>query len=102
MAKRMHKKSLKRKLLNWLGISHTSKKYYLIYFLSLLALAILFPFIMKIITNFKENYGKGYGYVPRDIERMDKLTREKKPIPFQPRGGWQYEKVEEKDKNKSE
>jgi len=89
---RIRKKSIKRRLLGWLGISHTSKKYYLIYFLTLIVLIILFPLIMKMLASFKENYGKGYGYVPRDLERSEKLTREEKPIPFQPRGAWQYEK----------
>ena len=89
---RMRKKSFKRRLLAWLGISHTSKKYYLIYFLALLVSIILFPLIMKILVSVKENYGKGYGYVPRDLERSEKLTREEKPIPFLPRGAWQYEK----------
>ncbi len=89
---RKRKKSFRRRLLAWLGISHTSKKYYLIYFLALLVSIILFPLIMKILASFKENYGKGYGYVPRDLERSEKLTREEKPIPFQPRGAWQYEK----------
>lgn len=89
---RMRKKSFKRRLLGWLGISHTSKKYYLVYFLALIALIILLPLIMKMLVSFKENYGKGYGYVPRDLERSEKLTREGKAIPFQPRGAWQYEK----------
>ena len=52
---------------------------------------------MKILTSFKENYGKGYGYVPRDFERSEKLREEKKPIPFKPKGVWKYgESAEEK------
>lgn len=99
MVRCMRKKPFKRRLLAWLGISHTPKKYYLIYFLTLIALIILFPLIMKILASIKENYGKGYGYVPRDLERSEKLTREGKAIPFQPRGAWQYEKeAEENDK----
>ncbi len=87
---RHRKKSFGRRLSAWLGIHHTSKKYYLIYFLALLISIILFPLIMKILTSFKENYGKGYGYVPRDFERSEKLREAKKPIPFQPKGAWQY------------
>ncbi len=98
---RHHKESFGRRLSAWLGIRHTSKKYYLIYFLALIALIILFPLIMKILTSFKENYGKGYGYVPRDFERSEKLREAKKPIPFQPKGAWQYdENAEEKKKKK--
>lgn len=87
---RKRKKPFKRRLSAWLGIRHTSKKYYLIYFLALIALIFLFPVIMKVFTEFKKNYGKGYGYVPRDFERSEKLREAKKPIPFQPKGAWQY------------
>ncbi len=87
-----HKKSFGRRLSAWLGIRHTSKTYYLIYFLAIIALIILFPMIMKFFTGFKENYGKGYGYVPRDFERSERLIKEKKPIPFQPNEALQYDK----------
>lgn len=97
---RKRKKSFNRRLLAWLGVSHTSMKYYLIYFLAIITLILLFPFILKFFTGFKENYGKGYGYVPRDLERIEKLTREGKAIPFQP-SGWKHEKEPEEDKKKS-
>jgi len=87
---RMRKKPFKRRLLAWLGISHTSKSYYLIYFMALIALIILFPLIMKVLTSFIANYGKDYGYVPRDEERFEKLTRERKAIPSQPKKTWRY------------
>ena len=98
---RKRKKSFNRRLLAWLGVSHTSKKYYLIYFLAIIVLILLFPFILKFFTGFKENYGKGYGYVPRDLERIEKLTREGKTIPFQPKRTWKKETSETKDKKKS-
>ncbi len=91
MTRRIRRKSFKRRLLGWLGISHTSKKYYLVYFLALIVLILLFPLIMKFFIGFKENYGKGYGYVPRDLERVEKLTHEGKNVPLQPKGGWQDE-----------
>ncbi len=85
-----------------MGVSHTSMRYYFIYFLAIIALILLFPFIMKFFTGFKENYGKGYGYVPRDLERIEKLTREGKAIPFQPTGKRQREgEQRENDKKKS-
>ncbi len=90
MIRHMRKKSVKRRLLAWLGIRHTSKKYYFIYFLALIALIILFPLIMKTLTGIKENYGKGYGYVPRDLERVEKLKREGKAIPLLPAKRWQH------------
>ena len=94
MTRHIRKKSFKRRLLAWLGISHTSKKYYLIYFLGLIALIILFPLIMKILTGFKENYGKGSGYAPRDLERIEKLTRDGNAIPLQPEKTWRYSEEE--------
>ena len=87
---RHRKKSLGRRSSAWLGIRHTSKKYYLLYFLMLIVFIFLFPVIMKFFTGFRENYGKGYGYVPRDTERADKLRKEEKPIPFQPKKIWHY------------
>jgi len=99
---RHHKKSFGRRLSAWLGIRHTSKKYYLVYFLALIALIFLFPMIMKFFTDFKRNYGKGYGYVPRDFERSEKLREAKKPIPFQPKGAWQYDESAEEKKEKLE
>lgn len=86
-----HKKSIRRRLSAWLGLRHTTKKYYLIYFLALIVLIVLFPLMVNFFKGFRENYGKGYGYVPRDFQRADKLRKEKKPIPFQPKGAWQYD-----------
>lgn len=92
---RHHKKSFVRRLSAWLGIRHTSKKYTFLYFLVLIILMILIPFFVKFFSHFKEHYGKGYGYVPRDSERAEKLREKKKPIPFQPKGAWQYGESDE-------
>jgi hypothetical protein len=99
---RKRKKPFKRRLYAWLGIHHTSRKYYLIYFLALIALIFLFPVIMKVFTDFKKYYGQGYGYVPRDFERSEKLRAAKKPIPFQPKGAWQYGERDEEKKERLE
>lgn len=88
--KHTQKKPVRRRLLARLGVSHTSKRYYIFYFLTLVIIFILFPFILKFFTNFKKNYGKGYGFVPRDFERAERLRIQKKPIPFQPKEVWQY------------
>lgn len=95
---RYRKKSFGRGLSTWLGIRHTSTKYALLYFLALIILILLFPLIMKLLTDFKRNYGKGYGYVPRDFEREEKLRQAKKPIPFQPKGAWQYDEENAKER----
>ncbi len=52
----------------------------------------MLPFIIRVLTVFKDNYGKSQGYVPRDIERFERLKKEGKAIPFQPGGSWQYDK----------
>ena len=39
------------------------------FFLVLIILIFLFLMIMKFFADFKKNYGRGYGYVPRDFER---------------------------------
>lgn len=88
--KHTQKKPARRRLLAGLGVSHTSKKYYIIYFFTLVIIFILFPFVLKFLTNFKKNYGKGYGFVPRDFERAERLRIQEKPIPFQPKEVWQY------------
>ena len=101
MPKRIHHhmKSFGRRLSAWLGLHHTSRRYALLYFLALIILIFLFPVIMRLLTDFKKNYGKGYGYVPRDFERAEKLREAKKPIPLTPEGTWQYEEsAEEKGK----
>ncbi|KHE92942.1 MAG: hypothetical protein K8F52_17450 [Candidatus Scalindua rubra] len=98
---RVRKKSFKRRMLAWLGISHTSKQYFLIYFLALAILILLFPLIMKTINGLKKYYGKGYGYVPRDFERVEKLTKEGRAIPLQPGQEIQHEKAPVDDKKKS-
>jgi len=83
------KKPLRRKISAWLGMHRASKNYYLIYFLALIVLILLFPLIMKTINGIKKYYGTGYGYVPRDTERSEKLRKEGKSIPFQPNERWQ-------------
>ncbi|MFQ5786957.1 MAG: hypothetical protein ACE5H1_03170 [Thermodesulfobacteriota bacterium] len=99
---RYRKKSFGRILSAWLGIRHTSKKYILLYFLVLIILIFLFPSIMRFLTEFKKNYGRGYGYVPRDFERSERLGEAKNPLPFQPKGAWQYGENTEKKKERRE